>query len=378
MARVLFVLNNPAFFLSHRLPLALGALRAGYDVHLVAPSDSASELEVQRHGIAFHPWVLSRSGARPWEEARTVWELARWLRTLRPDVVHAVTIKPVIYAGMLSRALRVPASVSAVSGLGYVFLAKGFRADVVRSIVRVLYRAALEHKNGRVIFQNPDDERVFLEAGLVRAERIVRIRGSGVDTTQFSPTPEGFPQGVPVVVVPARMLVDKGIVEFVEAARILRARGVPARLALVGDTDAGNPAALTAEQLRAWQREGLVEWWGFRRDMPEVFRGAHVACLPSYREGLPKALLEAMACGLPIVTTDAPGCREVVEPSENGFLVPVRTSEPLADALETLLRDPELRAKQGARSRALVLEHFSVEGVVEKTLAVYRELLAQV
>lgn len=371
--RLLMVVNDAAFFLSHRMPIARAARDAGFDVHVATPADAAAD-RIAAAGFCFHPVPLVRGGRSAWREVRAVRALFGLYRRLRPDLAHHVTIKPVIYGGVAARAARVRAVVSAVSGLGYVFLARGPAAALRRAAVRSAYRVALRHRNGRVIFQNPDDRAEFIRDGIVAADAAVLIRGSGVDLAEFAPAPEVDAE--PLVVLPSRLLWDKGVAEFVAAARALRARGVRARFALVGDTDPQNPAAVPAATLAAWRAQGEVEWWGWRTDMPEVIRQAHVVCLPSYREGLPKVLIEAAAAGRASVATDVPGCREVVRHEETGLLVPVRDAGALAAALARLVEDAPLRRRLGERARTRAAAEFSVGGVVRAHLGVYEELLA--
>lgn len=371
--RILYLVNESRFFLSHRLPLALAAQAAGYEVHIATPADDAAHL-IPRHGLRHHPVALSREGTGPLGELRGLVSIGRLYRRLRPDLVHQVTIKPVLYGGLMGRLLGVPARVSAISGLGYLFIAPGLKACLLRTAARQAYRGALGGAGSQVIFQNPDDRDDFVRRALVTAEQTVLIRGSGVDTALFQPNAP--PAGTPLVVLPARMLWDKGVGEFVEAARQLRARGLDARFALVGPVDPYNPAGIPPDRLEAWQREGVIEWWGRRDDMPQVLRQATVVCLPSYREGLPKALLEAAASGRAIVTTDVPGCREVVREGHNGLLVPARDAEALARALEALLGDAERCRAMGGCGRQLVEQELSLQRVIDDHLRLYRELLA--
>jgi glycosyltransferase involved in cell wall biosynthesis len=366
---ILFVVNACWFFVSHRLPLARAAQRQGFTVHVAACPDETSAL-LEEAGIHFHPLPFSRKGRHPLRELRTFLSLLALYRRLRPDLVHHVTIKPILYGGLAARIAGVPAVVNAVAGLGYTFLARGQAASLFRDLVRFGYRKALSHSNQTVIFQNDDDRREFVSRGLVHPRETALIRGSGVDPDVFCPT--DAPGGRPLVVLPARLLWDKGVAEFVDAAAILKARGVEAEFALVGDPDPHNPASIAEEDLAAWRASGVVEVWGRSGDMPEVFRRAHIACLPSYREGLPRALLEAAASGLPIVTTDVPGCRDVVRDGYNGYLVPPREALALADALEKLIRNPGERVLMGRRGRALVLEQFTLDRVVSETLKLYR------
>ncbi|MEX0732988.1 MAG: glycosyltransferase family 4 protein [Aquisalimonadaceae bacterium] len=372
--RLLMVMNNPAFLISHRLPVAIAARDAGWEVHVATPHGDAVT-QLRRYGFIHHTVAFSRQGMRPDQEIRTWFRLVQLYRTIAPDVIHHVTIKPVLYGGLAARWAGVSAMVSAVSGLGYVFLASGWKAKLVRALVRRLYRLGLNHPNSRVILQNPDDRDLLIQAGALRDEQVVMIRGSGVDLQAFSATP--LPSGVPIVMLPARMLWDKGVGEFVRAARLLREEGVKARFILVGDTDPGNPAAIPLDLLRAWRRDGEVEWWGHQDAMPATLSQASIVCLPSYREGLPKVLLEAAACGRPLVATDVPGCREPVIHEENGLLVPVRDCHGLADGLRTLLADRAMQVRMGAVSRLVAERDFSVDKVVAAHLDVYGKLLRE-
>ena len=368
--RLLFVVNQARFFVTHRLPLAVAAAQAGYDVHVAVPNGPSVE-RVEAAGLPVHPVAFDRGGMNPVADARTLGALYRLYRALRPDLVHHVTVKPVLYGSLAARAAGVPAVVNAVSGLGYLEIARGRRARAARAVVRGLYAHAFHHRALRVIFQNPDDRAGFEASGIVAPGQAVTILGSGVDLDAFAP--RAAPPGPPVVVLAARMLWDKGVGEFVEAARRLRAGGVPARFVLVGGTDE-NPTGVPRATLDAWARERVVEWWGQRDDMPRVLGEAAVVCLPSYREGCPKVLLEAAACGRPAVTTDVPGCRDVVRHGEGGLLVPARDPAALAAALGRLLADPVERARSGRRARQRAEQQFGVEQVIAATLAIYGEL----
>lgn len=373
--KILFVVNDAPFFLSHRLPLALAARAAGHQVHVATP-DSPMAAVIQRHGLQFHPIYLHRSSTRIWRELRSIQSLVTLYRRLQPDLVHHVTIKPVLYGGVAARLTRVPAVVHAVPGLGHVFVQKGLNASLLRAVIRRLYRLGFSHSRLKVIFQNPDDQALLERMRVVRPGDAVLIRGAGVDMECFSPQPEA--DGPPTVILAARMLWEKGVGEFVDAARLLREQKVEARFVLVGKSDPGNPGAVPVWQLEEWHESGVVEWWGACDDMPRVFAESHVVCLPSYYpEGVPKVLIEAAACGRPIVTTDTPGCREIVRHEENGLLVPARDSTALAAALRRLILSPALRQFLGQRGREIAVTEFALEQVVEETLAVYRTLLSQ-
>lgn len=369
---LLFVVNVDWFFLSHRLPIALEAQRQGYQIHIATVvTDRLAEL--QNHGFVVHPLLrMDRSSATLDGVWHTVIELWKIYRVVQPSVVHLVTIKPVLLGGLAARMAGVPAMVAAVSGLGFIFLASGAKATVRRWLVEVLYRVAFGHRNLKVIFQNPNDRASLVRATHLEDCKIEMIRGSGVDLNHFRCTP--VPQGTPVVLLAARLLVDKGVREFVEAARLLKLRGLVARFCLVGTVDPVNPASLTEAELAQWAVADVIELWGHCADMPSVLGSAHIVVLPSYREGLPKVLLEAAACGRAVVTTDVPGCRDAIDSGVTGVLVPVRNAAALADALEALLGDPARCQAMGNAGRALAERAFDVRQVVAAHLRIYQEL----
>ncbi len=374
MAKLLFLVTEDWYFCSHRLPLARAAQAAGYEV-VVATRVRSHGAAIVAEGFKLIPLGLRRGGHNPFHEIAAIAEVVRIYKAERPDIVHHVALKPVLYGALAARIAGVPAVVNALAGMGFVFASATLKAKLFRPFVSSAFRLLLNVGNSLLILQNPDDQLMLVTGGAVAAERIRQIRGSGVDIRHFAPTPE--PVGVPLVVLPARMLWDKGVGEFVEAARQLKAKGVQACFALVGDSDAENSAAIPDAQLEAWCASGVVEWWGRREDMPEVYSRANIVCLPSYREGLPKALLEAAACGRSLVATDVPGCREIVIDGHNGFLAPLYDSAALAMAIERLLADAQLRTAMGKRGRELVEKEFSEEIVVKQTLAVYQEILNQ-
>jgi glycosyltransferase involved in cell wall biosynthesis len=371
--RVLIVVNAEWYFLSHRLSLAIALRDHGCEVAVAAAEERGQGEAIRRAGLNFIRLRLQRRSTNLGREARLGGELFRVYRRLRPDVVHHVSVKPVLYGSVVARVLGVPAVINAVPGLGYLFLQPGLRGALIRRAGLTAYRLALAGRRVRVIVQNPEDREMFVIRRVVPAERAILIRGSGVDVTRFARCPE--PDGVPIVLLPSRLLRDKGVGELVEAARRLRREGVPLRTVLVGLPDDENPSSIPQAELEAWQDEGVIEWWGHREDMPEVLAQASIVVLPSYREGVPKALLEGAAVGRPLIATDVPGCREIVRPGENGFLVPPRNAAALAEAIRKLLLDAPLRSRMGARGREIAVAEFSEEIVIGQTLAVYRDLL---
>lgn len=374
MAKLLFLVTEDWYFCSHRLPLARAAKAAGYDV-VVATRVHRHGAAIVAEGFKLIPIGLRRKSSNPLRELFAIAEIAAIYRRERPAIVHHVALKPVLYGSIAALMAHVPRVVNALAGMGFIFASETFKARLLRPLAVRAFRRLLSAGNSLLILQNPDDRQMLLDGGMIGQERTRLIRGSGVDLGSFMPTPE--PGGTPVVMLPSRMLRDKGVMEFVAAARLLRERGVAARFILVGDSDSENSASIPDAQLEAWHAGGVIEWWGRCEDMPEVFAHAHIVCLPSYREGLPKVLLEAAACGRALVATDVPGCREIVIDGDNGLLVPPRDVEALAAAIGRLLDAPELRAKMGKRGRELVETDFSVDKVVRQTLAVYRELSLQ-
>lgn len=369
----MFVVNIPEFFLSHRLPLAIAAKRAGFTVHIATGPGPACQ-DIVDLGFQHHLVPMSRSGRNPLAELRTLWGLCRLLRKIRPSIAHLVTIKPVLYGGLMARLTGVPAMVAAISGLGTVFIDRKQDQPWMRRSVGWLYRLALGHPNAKVIFQNPDDRAALIAIGAVREEKTALIRGSGVSLAEYLERSE--PEGVPVVTFAARLLKDKGVMEFVEAARELKRRGVTARFWLAGSLDSGNLTSVSEEELSQWSKEEVVEVRGYQSDIPNLFANSNIVVLPSYREGLPKALIEAAACGRAVVTTNVPGCRDAIEPETTGLLVPVRDVAALADAIQSLIYDSQRRKQMGVSGRALAEREFAIEKVVDTHLAIYRELLA--
>jgi glycosyltransferase involved in cell wall biosynthesis len=370
--RLLIVVNNPAFFLSHRLPLALGAKQAGFDVH-VATMDGPSVPQIVAHGLTHHVIPLSRSGKHPVEEVRSIHALWRLFRKLRPQIVHAVTIKPVLYGGIAARLAGVPSYIAAVSGLGFIFTRRPGGVDFLRLAATMLYRLALGHPNSRVIFQNANDRDVLRAAGVVRPDQVVIIRGSGVDLDAFPFVAE--PEGPPRAIMASRLLIDKGVREFVEAAR--RTSGHPSglRWTLAGSPDPGNPASIGEAELAGWQREGIVEFLGEREDIAVLYQQSHIVVLPSYREGLPKSLVEAAASGRAVVTTDVPGCRDAIEPGVSGLLVPAADAGALAEAVSRLADDAALRRQMAAAGHRLAEQEFDIRNIVAAHLALYEGLM---
>jgi glycosyltransferase involved in cell wall biosynthesis len=372
--KLLYVVNIPRFFITHRLPLALAAQQAGFDVH-VATSDHDTE-NVQHiidSGLPFHPLPLSQHGTSPLTELRTINAIRKLYKELNPNLIHHVSIKPVIYGGIAAKLTGHKAVVSAMSGLGYVFIGTGLKPFILRQLVRPALKIALAGETTRMVFQNPDDRQLFIDRGLVNPSTGILIRGSGVDETYFSPQPEPE-DGLPIVLFAGRLLWQKGVGEFAELARRLQGQ---ARFVFVGYEETTSPVNVPTSQLEAWRDEGIIEWWGKRDDMPDVYAQANIVCLPStYGEGVPKVLIEASSCERASVTTDTAGCREIIKHGVNGLLVPPHDLDALTSAVEHLIHHPEERQQMGKNGREIVLNDYTFKQVADETFTLYRVLLS--
>lgn len=374
--KVLLFANTEWYLFNFRQSLARALREAGHDVLLVSPPGPYGD-KLRELGYRWEPAPMVRRSLNPLRELALVQWLRRLIAREQVDLVHGFTIKCAVYGGIAARLEGKPARVNAVAGLGYVFISNAPRALVLRPVIRSLFRYALGGERARLILQNPDDVQMFTSARLAKPDVVRLIPGSGVDCSRFTPASDAASatSGRFRVVLPARLLWDKGLAEYVEAARLLRARGLPIDFLLAGEPDPGNPAAVPDAAIRGWVDEGLVDWLGQVRDMPGLFRSVDCVVLPSYREGLPKGLIEAAACALPLVTTDVPGCREVVTDGQDGLLVPVKNGPALAEAIAKLQADPALCRRLGEAARRKALVEFEEGSVVARTLGVYRELL---
>ena len=375
--RVVLFANTDWYLYNFRRSLALALRDAGHDLLLLSPPGPYGE-RLRALGLRWEPVPMRRRSLDPLREAVLVWRLWRLFRREAPQLVHGFTLKCAVYGSLAARLARVPARVNAVAGMGYVFTSGDLRARLLRPLVKGLLRLALGGRNARLILQNPDDVALFECARLVDPARVHLIPGSGVDCDRFHPALHDREPEVPLgrslrVLLPSRLLWDKGLGEFVEAARTLRAAGRPIAFLLAGMPDPGNPAAVPESTVRAWVDEGVVEWLGHVEDMAALFRSVDVVALPSYREGLPKGLIEAGASGCALVTTDVPGCREVVRDGVDGLLVPARDASALAEAVARLHDDAGLRARLGHAARARAIEVFDERIVIASTMAVYGE-----
>jgi len=372
--KLLFIVNVDWFFLSHRLPIAVEAIRQGYEVH-IATNITGGLDQLEKNGLIVHPLNIHRSHSGVNVIFFEFFEVLSVIRVVTPDVVHLVTIKPVLLGGIAARMVSVPAVVSAISGLGFVFVKRGVVARLRRKVIMFLYRLALGHRSQKVIFQNIDDQSQLYKFTALTADRSVLIHGSGVDLSLYSMEP--LPDGIPTVLLAARLLGDKGVREFVHAAELVNRSVFRANFVLVGEIDPLNPASIQQRELDGWKEDGVVECWGYRDDMAQVISSATIFVLPSYYgEGLPKVLIEAAACGRAVITTDHPGCRDAIEDGVTGLLVPVRNADAIANTVLALLDDPQRCEGMGRAGRKRAEEMFDVKQVVAEHMAIYKELLS--
>ena len=370
--RVLYVVTEDWYFLSHRLPMARAAAAAGYEVHVVTRLKDG-RAGIEKEGFVAHGISWSRGSLTPRDSLSAMREL-RWLfRTLEPDIVHNVSVKPVVLGSAASLGLP-PVVVNSLTGVGSLFIGEAQVSKLARRVVRVALGRLLRRAKSTTVVQNPDDQAFVRDLG-VAPEHVVLVRGSGVDIEHLLPLPEPPP---PVTAAYAgRMLADKGVPTLIEAFSRLTKRGVPLRLMLAGDCDNENPGSLAPERLREIASALGIQWLGYVADIREVWRHAHFAVLASRREGLPKSLLEAAACGRAIVATDAPGCREIAIAGETALTVPVDDIEALADAMARMAIDRGMREKFGRAARRLVEKEFSADAVGRETVALYDRLIGR-
>ena len=371
--KLTFLITQDWYYISHRQSLALAAKSQGYDVSLVTQVGKY-EKQIQDSGIKLIPIAFYRSVKNIFQEIITIKEIYQAYKNNQPHIIHQVSLKPCFY-GALAIYLGAtkntqPLILNAFTGLGFVFTANTLYAKLIRLFIIPLFRLLFRQKNMQVVFQNTADQQTFLHHRMVTADQCHLIPGSGVEIDQYEVTPES--EGKITVILVARMLIEKGVYEFVEAARKLKQANIQANFILVGDTDEENPSGIPREQLRSWQEEGVIEWWGRQNDMPSIYPKAHIVVLPSYREGFPKVVLEAAAASRAVITTDVPGCRDAILDQKTGILVPVKSVTELAAAMRELIEDSGKRIAMGKAGRDLVEERFSTQIINSQFLNIYQ------
>lgn len=368
--KLFIVVNVDWFFLSHRLPIAVAAINNGYDVTILAIEEEGKGDEIRSHGLRFIALPSTRGGTNIYSEFKLLRFLISIYRKEKPDIVHHVAIKPVLYGTIAARISGIPKIINAISGLGSLFLEES--ASITNKFVKLLYKYVLRSKSVAVIIQNNYDKEELMALSRLDQDQFCLIEGSGVELRKYPYSIPNIGEEI-IIVLASRLLWDKGIAEFVNAAKEIKAKfRDKVKFILAGKLDPQNISAISRSQIANWEEEGLLEYVGFISDMYEFYKTSDIVVLPSYREGLPKSLIEAMAVGRPIITTDVPGCNSVVINNVNGFLVKVKSVAPLVNALNKLILDTELRLRMGEEGRKLVVNRFSLKIVVDKTMNLYR------
>ena len=369
---LVYLVTEDWYFLSHRIPMALAAQRAGYDVH-VATHVVNGGARIKALGFHLHPLNWRRGSVNPVDLVSIVREVRALYKRLAPDLVHHVALQPSVIGSLAAWGLPVT-QLNAFAGLGSTFTSQSLKSRVVRPVLKTVLRWMLNRRRSAALVQNGDDRDAITAIG-VDAARVFLIPGSGVDVDVLTPLPE--PEGGVTLGYVGRLLEDKGLRSLIAAHDLLTQRGVAVKLLIAGQIDPANPASIPDAEIASWKGRPGVTLLGHVNDVREVWARAHIAVLPSRREGLPKSLLEAAACGRPMIASDVPGCREIARHGVNGLLVPADDATALAAAIEQLAADPALRRQYGAAGRQLVATEFSSERIGRKTVALYDGLLGR-
>ena len=373
--KILFLVNYLSFFLSHRLPVAEALLAKGFEVFIgYGELRGADPKLLEQKGFKVDLIQMKPGSFNLTKDFKTIYYIWVFFKRVKPDIVHLVTIKPYLYGGIVSRLCGVQGLVTAVSGLGTLFVNKDLKSKFIRLLLYHIYKLAFNHLNQKVIVQNKDDLKVLVNWGVLNLSKVKLLKGSGVKLENFRNLDE--PGGTPTVCFAARLLRDKGVYEYVSAAKLLKERGIKAQFLLAGDLDINNPTGLKLDDLNKLKDEGYVKIIGYQKDIATLYAKSHIICLPSYREGFPKSLIEAAAAGRAVVTTDVPGCRDAIIPNKTGLLVPIKDSKKLADALQWLIENPKERIAMGKAGRKFAEKEFPIEKIILNHLDIYQDLLS--
>lgn len=371
--KVIILVNNLKFFITHRFPLIEALYKKGYKINVAYGEGRNEDLKfLHKRGFVTFYIPIYRGSINLLKESITFLKILRFFIDQKPDLVHLITIKPYIYGGIISRLTNVPNVVSAVSGLGSLFIDKSLKKNFLKFLLFYMFKIAFNHNNQKIILHNYDDLNYLSRWGVINPLKTKIIKGSGVNLENFQDLKEH--PGLPVVCLAARLLRDKGIIEFILASKILKKEGIEARFIIAGDLDKQNPSGLNLNELENLNKDNCVEFFGYQNDIPDLFSKSHIICLPSYREGMPKSLLEAAAAGRAIVTTDVPGCRDAIINNKTGLLVPKKDSSKLAEAIKFLINHPKKRILMGKAGRRLAEKEYKIEKVIQNHLDIYEEL----
>lgn len=373
--KLLILVNYLSFFESHRLPIAEASLNKGYEVFIgYGELRGADPRSLEQKGFKVNFIPMQPGSINLLKDIKTIYYIWSFIKKIKPDIVHLVTIKPYLYGGILSRLNGVPSLVSAISGLGTLFVQKNLKSRFVRLFLYPIYKIAFNHLNQTIIVQNKDDLDTLVKWGVLNPIKVKLLKGSGVKLENFVQINE--PTGTPIICFAARLLRDKGVYEYVSAAKILKERGINARFFLAGNLDTNNPSGLSANDLIELEKLEYIEILGYQKNIPLLYAKSNIICLPSHREGLPKGLIEAAAASRAIVTTDVPGCRDAIIPNKTGLLVPAKDPQKLANAIQWLIEHPQQRITMGKEGRKFAEREFPIEKIVQKHIDIYQNLLS--
>tara|TARA_Y100000768_G_scaffold388831_1_gene387674 strand:+ start:29056 stop:30192 length:1137 start_codon:yes stop_codon:yes gene_type:complete len=374
LKKILFIVSEDWYFVSHRFELAKEAISKGYEVSLLTNVYSHKKV-IESAGINLLPWSLQRNSYNPIKEIKSILQIFYAINLIKPSLVHSVALKPILYSSIASKFTYIKSIVFAFAGLGYLFTSNKFLIKMARLPLLIALRVLMKNDHSNFIFQNQDDIDTFMDLKIANESNVYLIPGSGVNTNRFYPDSQKIEESVPIIILPARLLWDKGIGDFVEAAKILRNKDFTARFVLVGQPDPHNLANIPQSKIDEWVSSKIIEYWGFQEDMPKIFNQSTIVCLPSYREGFPKVLLEAASCSKPIIATDVPGCRQAVHHNKSGLLVPPRNPKALAETIEKMINDEELCKKMGEFGLKRVHSELSQEIISKKTFLVWEKII---
>ena len=366
--RILYIINVDWFFVSHFLPVGMEAIKRGYEVHIACAVTQQQKL-LENLGFVVHMLSLSRKGMNIIKEFETIREVYCIIKLVKPDILECFTVKPILYGGIIARFFAVQQRVFYVTGLGYAFIAKGVKGVITRAIIKNMYKLAIASQRSLVITENKFDTELINSLNVLDNRQIKIIKGAGVDLTQYVYKNENDNQIT--IVMACRLLKDKGVFEYIEAAKILKDKDICVAFELYGDIDTQNPSSLTEDDLKKIKSEGYVAVRGFCHDIASLFSKSNIVVLPSYREGLPKVLIEAAACGRAVVTTDVPGCRDAIIPDVTGLLCEVKNARDLAKKIEVLILNKQKRNDLGKKGRELAEREFDIRKIVQDHCALY-------
>ena len=371
--KLLILINDLSFFYSHRLPIAIASKKEGFDVVIgYGELGGADPKILKSEGINLKHVPMLRGRFNIFNDLKTFFNIWSFFKKEKPDIVHLVTIKPYLYGGIISRLAGIKSTVSAVTGLGSLFLQDNLSNKIIRLILFPIFKTAFNHTNQKIILQNNDDANFLIKWGVLSTNKIKIIKGSGVNLNNFTELEEK--SGLPTVCLASRLLKDKGIYDFISAAKIIKDRKINVKFLIAGNLDLMNPSGLNINDLKRIKEENYVEVVGYERNIANLYSRSHIICLPSYREGLPKSLVEAAAAGRAVVTTDVPGCRDAIIVNKTGLLVPLKNPKKLADAIQFLIENPQQRIAMGKAGRILAEKEFSIEKIVKNHLDIFKVL----